>query len=174
MHRYYLFLTWLAVAFTLAACSPPSEPPAASRAPTPDAQAPDKSTAQPTRPDDEARQPAASELAGTSWQLVEIRSMDDSSWAPEDSSRYTLVFDPAGDAYMQLDCNRGRAGWKSEEANILTFSPVASTSALCNDDGLSERYASQFEFVRSYTFRDGRLYLATFADGAILEFRPAE
>src|SRR6056297_2020565 len=31
-----------------------------------------------------------SELAGTAWELVEIQSMDDQRWAPEDPARYTL------------------------------------------------------------------------------------
>jgi len=115
-----------------------------------------------------------SELAGTSWELLKIQSMDDNAWTPQNPSRYTLTFDPDGSAYMQLDCNRGRTSWESEQAGQLTFGLVASTNALCQDDGLSERYASQFEFVRSYVMRDGHLFLATFADGAIIEFQPAE
>jgi heat shock protein HslJ len=117
---------------------------------------------------------AGEELAGTAWEMVRIQSMDDRSWSPEDSSRYTLEFDADGSAYMALGCNRGSAAWLSERPGHLEFSPVASTRALCRDDGLSERYAMQFEYVRSYVFRDGHLFLATYADGAIIEFRPAD
>jgi para-nitrobenzyl esterase len=116
----------------------------------------------------------ASELAGTDWELVEIQSMDDQRWAPEDPSRYTLELARDGRATMALDCNRGRSSWSSQQAGQLEFSPVASTRALCQDNGLSERYASQFEYVRSYVLRDGHLFLATYADGAIIEFRPAD
>jgi imidazolonepropionase-like amidohydrolase len=116
----------------------------------------------------------ASELAGTAWELVEIQSMDDQRWAPEDPSRYTLELARDGRATMALDCNRGRSSWSSQQAGQLEFSPVASTRALCQDNGLSERYASQFEYVRSYVLRDGHLFLATYADGAIIEFRPAD
>lgn len=121
-------------------------------------------------------QPAQSydELSGTDWELVRIQSMDDRSWSPEDPSRYTLTFEPDGTAYMRLDCNRGRAGWSSEQPGRLEFGLLASTRALCQDDGLSERYAMQFEWVRSYVFRGSHLFLATYADGAIIEFRPVE
>lgn len=114
------------------------------------------------------------ELGGTSWELVEIQSMDDRSWAPDDPSRYTLTLDENGSAYMRLDCNRGRGSWSSEGESQLRFGPVASTNALCQDDGLSERFAAQFEYVRSYVVREGHLFLATLADGAIIELRPAE
>lgn len=100
--------------------------------------------------------------------------MDDTEWVPDDPSHYTLSFEPDGRACMRLDCNRGNAGWGSEAAGQIAFTLVASTSALCQNDGLSERYASQFEYVRSYVMRDGHLFLATLADGAIIEFQPAD
>jgi para-nitrobenzyl esterase len=99
--------------------------------------------------------------------------MDDRRWEPEDPGRYTLVFDSGGQAFLQLDCNRGRSTWTSDTDGQLRFGPVASTNALCDDGQRSERYAAQLEFVRSYLLRDGHLFLATLADGAILEFRPA-
>ena len=37
-----------------------------------------------------------SELAGTSWRLVNITSMDDSVYVPEKPSAYTLEFRPDG------------------------------------------------------------------------------
>ena len=127
-----------------------------------------------TAPGTQTASQSSSDLAGTAWELVEIQSMDDQSWSPTDPSRYTLTFQPDGTASMGLYCNRGRADWTTAETSQLTFSPIASTSALCQDDGLSERYAMQLGFVRSYVLRDGHLFLATYADGAIIEFRPAD
>jgi hypothetical protein len=43
---------------------------------------------------------------------------------------------------------------------------------MCPPESLSERYLAQFEWVRSYVMRDGHLFLATMADGAIIEFEP--
>jgi hypothetical protein len=37
---------------------------------------------------------------------------------------------------------------------------------------LHDRYLAQFPWVRSYVMKDGRLFLATMADGSIVEFEP--
>jgi para-nitrobenzyl esterase len=113
-----------------------------------------------------------SELAGTSWRLVNITSMDDTVLVPDDPDKYTLEFGVDDSVSMRADCNRGRASWSSEAPPRLTFSPVAATLALCPPNSISEQYLKQFEWVRSYVMRDGHLFLATMADGAIIEFEP--
>ncbi len=122
------------------------------------------------RPDGET---SSSELAGTSWRLLNIQGMDDSLDVPDDPSRYTLAFGNDGSAAMQADCNRGAGTWVSESAGQLQFGPVVSTRALCPEGSLSEKYLAQFEWVRSYVMKEGHLFLATMADGAIIEFEPA-
>ena len=114
----------------------------------------------------------ASELAGTSWRLVQIMSMNDRVDVPDDRAKYTLEFLPDGKATMQADCNRGNGSWMSESAGQLSFGPVASTRALCPSGSLSETYLAQFEWVRSYVMKDGHLFLATMADGSIIELEP--
>ena len=113
-----------------------------------------------------------SELAGTSWQLLQISSMDDSTDVPDEPSRYTLELGADGSASMLADCNRGMGNWSSEGPSQLTFGPVAATSALCPPGSLSEKYLAQFEYVRSYVLKGGHLFLATMADGSIIEFEP--
>lgn len=114
----------------------------------------------------------ASELAGSAWQLVEIQSMDDSVYAPEDGSRYTLIFGSDGQASIQADCNRGSGGWTSGQAGQVEFGAIASTMALCPPGSLSEKYLAQFEWVRSYVLKNGHLFFSTMADGSIIEFAP--
>jgi len=114
----------------------------------------------------------ASPLAGTAWQLVAIRSMDDSTYQPADRSLYTLDLQRDGTVSLRADCNRGQGRWRSDEPNQIAFGPIAATRALCPTPSLSERYLAQFEWVRSYVVTDGHLYLATMADGAIIEFEP--
>ena len=114
----------------------------------------------------------AAELAGTSWQLLNITSMDDRVYAPEEPPKYTLSFDVDGTARIVADCNRGSSRWISEASGHLEFGPVASTKVLCPPDSLSERYLAQFEWVRSYVMKGSHLYLATMADGAIIAFEP--
>lgn len=111
-------------------------------------------------------------FAGTAWRLVEILSMDGSVFTPQDRSHYTLAFAADGKMALRADCNRGTGTWTSQGPNQLQFGPIAATRAMCPPDSLSARYLAQFEWVRSYVTRDGHLFLATMADGAIIEFEP--
>ncbi len=124
-------------------------------------------------PEQQAVEDAASELAGTSWRLVKIMGMDDSVDEPEDRSLYTLAFGADGRAAMRADCNRGTGAWTSDAPPHLTFGPIASTKAMCPPESLSDKYLAQFGWVRSYVMKDGNLFLATMADGSIIEFEPA-
>lgn len=56
---------------------------------------------------------ARTALAGTSWQLIEIASMDDHVYAPDDRSLYTLVFNADGSMQVRTDCNSGTGSWVS-------------------------------------------------------------
>jgi len=111
-------------------------------------------------------------FAGSAWRLVEILSMDDSVFRPEERSRYTLAFAADGSATLRADCNRGTGTWTSQGPNQLQFGPIASTRAMCPPGSLADRYLQQFEWIRSYVLKDGHLFLATMADGAIIEFEP--
>jgi para-nitrobenzyl esterase len=112
------------------------------------------------------------EFAGTEWQLVEILSMDGASFKPGDRSQYTLTFAADGKMMLRADCNRGGGTWSSQGPSQLQFGPIATTRMKCSPESLSERYLAQFEWIRSYVTRDGHLFLATMADGAIIEFEP--
>ena len=113
-------------------------------------------------------------LAGSAWQLVAIQSMDHTRYSPDDPSSYTMTFNADGTVQIVSDCNRARGSWDSPGPKQLTFGPLASSKVLCPPGSLDERFRAQFEWVRSYVLRDGNLYLATLADGAIIEFSPLE
>jgi len=125
-------------------------------------------------PEQEAQVEEAStgELAGTSWQLVKIMSMDDSTDLPDDPSQYTLAFGADGGVSLQADCNRGSGSWSSEAPGQLQFGMIAATQAMCPPGSLHDRYLAQFAYVRSYVLENGHLFLATMADGSIIEFEP--
>lgn len=119
-------------------------------------------------------QDAAQPLAGTTWRLVEMQSMDDSQGVsrPPNRDLYTVEFNRDGTAYMQLDCNRGRAPWTSKRTGAgqgtLEFGPIASTMAMCPPGSLSEKLGQQLGFVRTWVVRDGNLNMSLMADGGIL------
>jgi heat shock protein HslJ len=115
----------------------------------------------------------AASLGGTAWQLVEIASMNDTVDRPDDPSHYTLEFKPDGTALILADCNRGTGSWTAKGESQLQFGPIAATKALCPTGSLSEKYLAQFAWVRSYVMKDDHLFLATMADGSIIEFAPA-
>lgn len=124
--------------------------------------------------DEQVTMDSSAGLGGTAWQLVKISSMDDSTYEPDDGSRYTLNFGDDGAATMIIDCNRGTGSWASESDGQLQFGPIAATRAMCPPGSLHDRYLGQFEWVRSYVMKDGHLFLATMADGSIIEFEPMD
>jgi hypothetical protein len=91
---------------------------------------------------------------------------------PDSPAKYTLEFKPDGTAQVVADCNRGAGSWTSASAGQLRFGPLALTRVQCPPGSLSERYLAQFEWVRSYVLEGGHLFLATMADGSIIEFEP--
>jgi para-nitrobenzyl esterase len=111
-------------------------------------------------------------LPGTNWRLVELRSPDQAigTVRPADPSRYTLAFDTEGNAFLRLDCNRGRGRVTitpdRPEMGRLQFGAVAATRALCPPESLGPRLEREIGAVRSYAIQpDGRLRLELFADG---------
>jgi hypothetical protein len=46
--------------------------------------------------------------------------------------------------------------------------------AMCSPGSLADRYLAEFQWVRSYVMKDGHLFLATMADGSIIEFEPVD
>jgi heat shock protein HslJ len=112
------------------------------------------------------------DLGGTSWQLVRFQGGDDTVLTPDDRSKYTLAFAADGSVSARLDCNRGRATWKSSAPGQLELGPLALTRAACPPGSLHDRMVKHWSFVRSYLVRNGRLYLSLMADGGIYEFEP--
>lgn len=124
---------------------------------------------------------AAPELAGTSWQLLAIQSMDDlqGTTKVKQPGQFTLEFGRDGRAALRLDCNRGTGDYKVAPAGdgssgSLTFGPVATTRAMCLPPHLDQRVARDLAYVRSYLLKDGKLYLSLMADGGIYEWAPQQ
>lgn len=121
----------------------------------------------------DAAAPLPPEVTGRTWQLVRIASMDDQVYLPSRPETFTLRFDPSGQVAVSADCNRGSATWTFTPPSSLQFGPIATTRMACPPGSLHDRFLSNLGYVRSFVMRDGGLYLATLADGAILEFVPA-
>jgi uncharacterized protein len=125
--------------------------------------------------------PAAVPLAGTTWELTAIQSMDDAQGTTriDHPERYTLHFGADGQARFRIDCNRGSASWKVSPSSevvsgSLAFGPLATTKMMCPPGSADQRWSRAVPYVRSYLLKDGRLYLSLMADGGIYEWRPAQ
>ncbi len=114
----------------------------------------------------------ATMLNATHWSLVEIQSMDDSLYTPADPTGYLISFLPQGNFTARLDCNQIRGEWTHSGINQVEINPLISTRALCSPDSLYNRVLSDLDNTRSFVLQNNHLFLATFADGAILEFAP--
>jgi heat shock protein HslJ len=112
---------------------------------------------------------AENQLLDTTWALVEIQSMDDSVATPPAGKTYSVKLIADGSVAVQADCNSGMGSY-SHEGSSLEFGPMATTRMFCGPDGFDNRFLQGLGFVRSYILNDGKLYMATMADGAILEF----
>src|SRR6185369_2526923 len=117
-------------------------------------------------------QNAGVDLGATPWQLVKFQSSDGKTLTPDDPAKYTISFGTDGNISARIDCNRGRGTWKSSGPNQLQFGPLALTRAQCPPGSLHDRIFKDWEFVRSYIFKDGHLFLALMADGGIYELAP--
>jgi para-nitrobenzyl esterase len=116
---------------------------------------------------------AATELGGTSWQLVKFEGGDGTVLTPDDKSKYTIAFGTDGRVSVRIDCNRGSGTYTSTTPPQLEFGPLALTRAACPPGSLHDQIVKQWPFVRSYILRDGHLFLSLMADGGIYEFEPA-
>ena len=117
--------------------------------------------------------PAPAGLEGTSWRLVQIAMSDGVTRPAIERSRYTIGFGKDGVLNVRFDCNRGRGTWSSAGAGNLQFGALALTRALCPTGSLHDELVRQWPHVRSYVFKEGRLFLSLAADGGTLEFEPA-
>ena len=85
--------------------------------------------------------------------------------------RYTVTFSEDGSAAMRFDCNRGRGNFTLTE-NRLSFGPMISTRAACQEDSLDASFMRDLGRVSSFFIKDGNLYLELPMDSGTMRFRP--
>ncbi|MGE5644537.1 MAG: MliC family protein [Acidobacteriota bacterium] len=115
---------------------------------------------------------AQTDLTGTSWRLVKFQGGDGTTVTPNNPANYTVAFNPGGRVSVRIDCNRGTGTWKSEAPNQLQLGPLALTRAACLPGSMHDRIARDWGLIRSYTIKDGHLFLSLVADGGTYEYEP--
>ena len=118
------------------------------------------------------RQSSANELAGTSWKLVKFQGGDESTSVPDDGSKYTITFGSNGRVTARVDCNRASSTWRSSRPNELQFGSWSRTSVKCPAGSLHDRIVTEGANVRSYSIKNGHLFLSGMAAGGYYELEP--
>ena len=113
-----------------------------------------------------------SELTGTSWKLVKFQTGDDATLVPDDGSKYTVTFGSNGRVTSRVDCNRASSTWKSSRPGDLQFGSWSRTSAKCGAGSLHDKIVSEGANVRSYSIKNGHLFLGGMAAGGYYELEP--
>jgi heat shock protein HslJ len=115
---------------------------------------------------------AANELAGTSWKLVRLQAGDETTIVPGDGSKYTITFGSDGRVSARVDCNRGGSTWRSTRPNELQFGSWSMTRAQCSPGSLHDRIVREGAAVRTYSIKDGHLFLSGMSAGGSYELEP--
>jgi para-nitrobenzyl esterase len=114
----------------------------------------------------------ANELAGTSWKLVRLQTGDETTLVPDDGLKYTITFGSNGRVSARVDCNRGSSTWRSSRANELQFGSWSRTSAKCPPGSLHDKIVTEGANVRSYSIKNGHLFLSGMSAGGYYELEP--
>ena len=122
----------------------------------------------PTPPADAAR----FAFAGTAWRLVEILSMDDSVFTPRIGRTTRWPSPPTAARRCAPTAIAAPAHGRRRDRTSCSSAPSPPPGRSARPARSPTRYLAQFEWIRSYVTRDGHLFLATMADGAIIEFEP--
>jgi len=97
------------------------------------------------------------DLPGTTWLWQRTQMNDDTSFAPDDPSRYTLSFHSDATISARVDCNRMGGIYKRDGASI-SIELTHGTRALCPPNSLDIEFQREIGEVRQMVFADGALH----------------
>ena len=114
----------------------------------------------------------ANPLSGTSWQLVKFQGPDETTFTPDDKSKYTIKFGSNGRITARVDCNRASTTWRVTANNQLEFGSWSRTNAKCGSGSLHDRIVHEGAAVRNFAIKDGHLFLSGMEGGGYYELEP--
>jgi len=119
------------------------------------------------------RSTGGNELNGTSWQLVKFQGPDERTVTVDDKSKYTIKFGGDGRVVARVDCNRDSSTWKVTAKGELKFGSWSRTTAKCGPGSLHDEIVTEGADVRSFTIKDGHLFLSGMQGGGYYELEPS-
>jgi heat shock protein HslJ len=116
--------------------------------------------------------PAATPLAGTSWEWVRL-SDPVQQYEIQNPAAYTLTFENNTNLSIRADCNTVRGTYTATADGALSIALGASTQVACPPGSRGDEFTRRLSAAAIWFFRDGNLFIDQFADGGTLEFRRA-
>ena len=113
-----------------------------------------------------------SPLSGTTWRLVKFQGGDGTMQKPPIPDHFTLEFLTGGALAARIDCNRGRGSWKITPPSGIALDTKVMTRAFCGPDSIDVQIMKHLPMIRSFTMKNGHLFLSLMADGGNYEFEP--
>ena len=126
--------------------------------------------AESTESETTAAAPESAELAGSSWQWLQMVTPAETV-APDDPGAYLIDFLPDGVIGIQADCNSG-SGTYEADGGSLSINITATTLSLCAEDSLSDLFIRSLNAAAIYFDQNGNLFIDLFADAGTMEFAP--
>jgi len=168
MKRLQWLITFLLVT-ALPACAREQSPVTSAAIPTASATVAETTKTTPASAQDPKR---TDELAGTSWKLVKLQTGDETTHVPDDATKYTITFGANGRVTTRVDCNSASSTWKVPRAGELQFGSWSRGSAKCGPGSLHDTIVTEGANPRSYSIKDGHLFLSGMAAGGFYELEP--
>jgi heat shock protein HslJ len=115
-------------------------------------------------------------LTGTTWQWTAMQTTAPASQSmvpPSDAGKYTIKFNPDGNAEIKADCN-GVGATYTTSGSSLSISLGAGTLMYCGDTSLDQIYLTSLAKVNSYAIDSSGLHLNLADNGGKMDFQAAK
>ncbi len=118
-----------------------------------------------------AAPPLEPTLTNIPWEWVSTTDPAQGTVAVNDPSRYIILFNEDGTAFIQADCNSVQAAYTTDGGHI-NITPGPSTMAACPPDSLDSQFLARLSAAVIYFIEGGNLYLDLPADSGTMRFVP--
>ena len=113
----------------------------------------------------------AQEIVGTTWRWTGFQGGDDATVEPEAAeAAVTLTFRADGTVHVAAGCATADLPYTLEGSSGLAIDAEGLDVSGCAEGTAPARLMRDLAFMRSYVFRDGRLFVSLLADGGIHAF----
>jgi len=115
---------------------------------------------------------AAPALAGTSWRFVTFQRPGGAGLETNDPAAYTLALGRNGNLSAAIGCHHAKSTWQASGRNELQIAALALSGGRCSSGPLHDHLIRNLGSARSYTIRNGHLFLSLMGDLGVYEFEP--